>query len=194
MMGLKRILVWLWRIRRCRGFGVQSPWAYGMVRYVINEHWPYYAYEPLRRTFPGVDAVTRRLCELCLRLANRVRPSAALLHGVDGRMFGSYVMAGCRCTACCSDVGECVRKCDGGAVMAVIAPGQGFADAYGSVAKMAADGSAVILVGIHGDKAMRRLWREVVARQEGVVTFDLYYCGLVCFDAKRYKQNYIINF
>ena len=181
-MGLKRILVWLWRIRRCRGFGVQSPWAYGMVRYVINEHWPYYAYEPLRRTFPGVDAVTRRLCELCLRLANRVRPSAALLHG------------GCRCTACCSDVGECVRKCDGGAVMAVIAPGQGFADAYGSVAKMAADGSAVILVGIHGDKAMRRLWREVVARQEGVVTFDLYYCGLVCFDAKRYKQNYIINF
>ena len=43
-------------------------------------------------------------------------------------------------------------------------------------------------------KAVRRLWRSVVAEMQGVVTFDLYYCGLVFFDKKRFKQNYVINF
>jgi len=26
------------------------------------------------------------------------------------------------------------------------------------------------------------------------VTFDLYYCGIVFFNKKRFKQNYIVNF
>ena len=38
------------------------------------------------------------------------------------------------------------------------------------------------------------LWREVVADERSVITFDLYYCGIVMFDKKRHKQNYIINF
>ena len=41
---------WRW-LRRCgcnRGFGVQSPSAYAFIRYVINEHYPYYAYQELR--------------------------------------------------------------------------------------------------------------------------------------------------
>ena len=35
---------WLCRCKYCRGFGVQSPSAYSFIRYVINEHYPYYAY------------------------------------------------------------------------------------------------------------------------------------------------------
>ena len=41
--------VWLSRINHCRGFGVQSPSAYAFIRYVVNEHYPYYAYEDLRK-------------------------------------------------------------------------------------------------------------------------------------------------
>ena len=96
MLDIKRLLVWLGRIHRCRGFGVQSPWAYAMVRYVINEHWPYYAYEPLRRAYPQVGGVGRKLLELCLRLANRVQPAAAFTLGVDGEMYVAYIKAGCR--------------------------------------------------------------------------------------------------
>ena len=47
MNQLKRYLVWLGRIHRCGGFGIQSPTDYSFVRYVINEHWPYYAYDSL---------------------------------------------------------------------------------------------------------------------------------------------------
>ena len=193
-MGMRRILVWLGRIHRCRGFGVQSPWAYAMVRYVINEHWPYYAYKPLRRAYPQVGGVGRKLLELCLRLANRVQPAAAFTFGVDGEMYGAYIKAGCRRAELFAGAGECMARAGGGRVLAVIAPCGGFADAYAGMAGVAADGSAAVLVGIHGDKAMRKLWRRVVAEQQGVVTFDLYWCGLVFFDVKRYKQNYIINF
>ena len=65
---------------------------------------------------------------------------------------------------------------------------------FDSFCATAGDGSAAMLLDIRRDKAMRRQWRKVVEERPGVVTFDLYYCGLVFFDKKRYKQNYIINF
>ena len=40
----------------------------------------------------------------------------------------------------------------------------------------------------------RAFWREIIADDRTGVTFDLYYCGIVMFDKKRHKQNYIINF
>ena len=47
MLFIRRWLVWLSRIHRVWGFGIQSPTDYAFVRYVVNEHWPYYAYEEL---------------------------------------------------------------------------------------------------------------------------------------------------
>lgn len=187
---VRRWMVWAARIGRCRGFGVQSPWAYRMVRYVINEHWPYYAYGPLAARFPGLDAIERRVCELCLRLANYLQPAATLVYGVEGDAPCCYIQAGCRRTAF-------VAGADGGAPcagFAVIAPCGEFERVFGGVCASAGDGCAVLLLDIRRDKAMRRLWRRVVAETQGVVTFDMYYCGLVVFDKKRFKQNYIINF
>ena len=40
----------------------------------------------------------------------------------------------------------------------------------------------------------RSFWRSLVADERTGITFDLYYCGIVLFDKKRHKQNYIINF
>ena len=37
-------------------------------------------------------------------------------------------------------------------------------------------------------------WQEIVNDERTRVTFDLYYCGIVLFDKKRTKINYIINF
>jgi hypothetical protein len=51
--------------------------------------------------------------------------------------------------------------------------------------------SVLIVEGIQRDK---HFWQEIVAHQRTGVTFDLYYCGLVLFDKKRIKKNYIINF
>jgi hypothetical protein len=51
--------------------------------------------------------------------------------------------------------------------------------------------SLLVVEGICRD---RRRWETIVADSRAVVTFDLYYCGLVMFDKKRTKQHYIINF
>lgn len=187
---LRRWLVWAGRIGRCRGFGVQSPWAYRMVRYVINEHWPYYAYAPLAARFPGEGVIGRRVCELCLRLANRLQPRKVALYGIDGDAISCYIQAGCRRAECAKAGADGVAEAD----FAVIAPADGFGGAFGGMCAAARDGSAAMLLDIRRDKAMRRLWRSVAEETQGVVTFDLYYCGLVFFDKKRYKQNYIINF
>ena len=54
--------------------------------------------------------------------------------------------------------------------------------------------SLIILQDIWLDATTKAFWREVQADARCTTTFDLYYCGLVFFDAKRYKKNYIINF
>ena len=73
-----RAWVWLRRIGYCRGFGIQSPWAYSLVRYVINEHFPYYAYAGLYARFPEADIVRRKLGQFYLRLANYVQPAMVM--------------------------------------------------------------------------------------------------------------------
>ena len=37
-------------------------------------------------------------------------------------------------------------------------------------------------------------WHEIEADDRTVITYDLYYCGIVFFDKTRYKHNYKINF
>ena len=75
MNQLKRCLVWLSRIHRCRGFGIQSPTDYSFVRYVINEHWPYYAYQQ----FNSDDWLVEKLGHLYFRLANWRQPTQMLV-------------------------------------------------------------------------------------------------------------------
>ena len=60
MNRLKAFIVWLGRIGHCRGFGIQSPADYWLVRYVINEHGPYYSYSKLGQ---DDDWLTQKLAE-----------------------------------------------------------------------------------------------------------------------------------
>ena len=90
MQRLRHAFVWLKRIGHCRGFGIQSPTDYWMVRYVINEHWPYYQYESLGR---DDDWLTRKIGRLCFRLANWLQPSV-----VESDLYRDYIQAGCKKT------------------------------------------------------------------------------------------------
>lgn len=198
---LRRILVWFMRIGRCRGFGVQSPWAYRMVRYVINEHYPYYGYDRLRAEWPDADAVKRKLCELCLRLANYMQPDVVADFSCDDGAFAAYLKAGCRKARhvrmpCGMSGGACAGLPDSGAgaVLVHVVPQGDFSSVLSHVCAVARPGWALMIDGIHGGKEAGRLWKDIVEGLPRVVTFDLYYCGLVFFDDRRYKQNYIINF
>jgi len=54
--------------------------------------------------------------------------------------------------------------------------------------------SVMIVEGIKCSRKARAAWRQIVGDKRTIITFDLYYCGIVFFDTSRYKQNYIVNF
>jgi hypothetical protein len=169
---VKYWFVWLRRLHHSRGFGIQSPTDYAFVRYVVCEHWPYYAYDTVGQ---GDDWLTRRLGRLYFRLANWRQPRTVVTDGYE-----DYFAAGCRRAAVTrrlEGVAELVRVSVEGAVEQVL----GHTD----------ERSLLVVEGIWRDK---QRWQRLVADERTVITFDLYYCGILMFDRKRTKQHYIINF
>lgn len=143
-----------------------------MVRYVINEHWPYYQYETLGR---NDDWLTRKMGRLCFRLANWLQPSV-----VESNDYRDYLQAGCQKTTF-GDSSELV-------VMPLENDSQ---DRLSYIYNKVSPQSVLVVTGISKAK---KLWRQIVDDERTGITFDLYYCGIVMFDKKRSKKNYIINF
>lgn len=172
MNRLQQAFVWLKRIGHCRGFGIQSPTDYRFVRYVINEHWPYYAYEELG---PDDCWLRRKLGLLYFRLANELQPHTV----IDKLGFREYLQAGCR-KAQIVDRADVVD-------MAIVPVRTDFRLLFGKCN----DRSVVVIQDIY---RAPKYWRSIERDPRVTVTYDLYYCGIVFFDPKRVKQNYIINF
>ena len=166
-------LVWLRRIGHCRGFGIQSPNDYRLVRYVINEHWPYYQYDTL-----GLDDNWQRkkLGKLYFRLANWRQPSV-----ITTDDYQDYFAAGCR-KAIFGEAAELVRIS-----MESDCWQQQLYDLYNKVDEH----TILIAEAIWKNK---EAWRIITTDERTGVTFDLYYCGIVLFEKKRTRINYIINF
>ena len=172
MNQLKRCLVWLSRIHRCRGFGIQSPTDYSFVRYVINEHWPYYAYQE----FNSDDWLVEKLGQLYFRLANWRQPTQML---VDE--YQQFWQAGCRKTTFSYNINKVeLARID-------------VEDTDGCERLMGKCDSHSVLV-VEGIWRNRAFWHQIEQDARTSITFDLYYCGIVFFDTSRYKQQYIINF
>lgn len=198
---LKSAYIWLRRICHCRGFGVQSPWAYRFVCNVINGHSHYPGYDEVRRDNPQLSPLSVKLGQLYLRISNHISPQTVVNIGTDSEAFRQYVLAGCRSayvislsqdepTATKLNAINQVDSLD----MLRFAPSQDCPDLLTAALAKAHDGSVLIIEGIHGSKQMRQLWTTLLQSAVPVVTFDLYYCGVACFQSKRYKQNYIVNF
>ena len=165
-------LVWISRIAHCRGFGIQSPTDYWLVRYVINEHWPYYQYEGLGS---GDDWLTRKLGRLYFRIANWRQP---IFIESDG--YHDYLQAGCR------------KALFGESSELLVLPLASLDDnRLSNIYNKVNNQTVMIVEGIWKD---RRRWKELIADPRLRITFDLYYCGIVLFDQKRHQQHYIINF
>ena len=95
MQRLMYMLVWLSRVNHCKGFGIQSPTDYSFVRYVINEHDPYYQYKDLEKVVKGLDSKTRKLCQLYFRLSNFCQSPFFVDVRPDTSAAATYVKAAC---------------------------------------------------------------------------------------------------
>ncbi len=66
--------------------------------------------------------------------------------------------------------------------------------AFDIIARHATPQTALLVNGINVCGEMKRLWREMVCDERSGITFDLYEAGIVLFDKKITKQDYIVNF
>lgn len=175
MTRLQQAWIWLSRIGHCRGFGIQSPTDYHFVRYVINEHWPYYAYADMP---PGDDWLRQKLGKLYFRMANHLQPQTVVdLVGVE-----HYIKAGCRKALTSDDA----RLADS-AQLVVAHTEANLADI---MERCPTDATLVVEdIGHHA-----RQWQQLLHNPRSTVAFDLYYCGILRLCPQRAKQSYIINF
>ena len=175
--------VWLSRIHRCRGFGIQSPTDFSFVRDVVNEQGPYYAYGEVGL---ADDWLHRKLGRLYLRLANYVQPDVI----ADLAGYTDYLSAGCRKASITSHPSEATGRCVSG-------------NSLTSLIIARADDVSPTLLSQCGEKTMlvvedighhKELWHEVEQWPAVTIAFDLYYCGIATFNPQRAKQHYIVNF
>ena len=174
MRTLKEILIWTSRIRHCRGFGIQSPTDYQFVRDVVCQRSPYYAYEELGTN----DSRWRRKTgQLLFRLANNRQPDTIL----DLTSMADYLHAGCRKAEIVTnhlpphiDMALVSLPCD-----------------YQELFTHCDEQSVVVF---SDTDSHRNLWHIIENDKRAVITYDLYYCGIVFFNTDRAKQNYIVNF
>ena len=189
MNRVQQLGVWLTRLGHCRGFGIQAPDDYRFVRYVINEHWPYYAYDQLA---PADDWLQRKLGRLYLRLANYLQPQTVVdmtghspshsLHRCSG--MEAYLKAGCQRSTIVSSLppsaadGPSIILCDGSTDASLL---------------IDACSQQTMLV-VHRMWECKELWQAIVADQRTFTTFDLFYCGIAFFRQRHDKHQYIVNF
>lgn len=187
MLRLGDLLIWMRRIGHCRGFGVQSPTDYRFVRYVVNEHYPYYAYEELERALPDIDRRRRKLCRLYFRIANYLQPKTVVDYQPTDTAYSTYINAGCRK----AEISTNLDDADKISLLRMDVDAGKTID--GAIGKMS-ERSVLLLEGIHRNREARNQWKRLKSDERVGVTFDLYYVGIAFLDRKRYKQNYIVNF
>ena len=169
---IHRCWVWLWRINRCLGFGIQSPRDYDFVRGVVNERWPYYAYQNIKTD----SWWQRKMGRLCLRLANWRRP--VMMEHDD---YEAWWKAGCK------DICWVER----GTLEHVELARRDIGDDWDSIARKCDSRSVVVVEHLWRDWQQ---WHRIEQDSRVGTTFDLYYCGIVLFDKERFAHHYKVNF
>lgn len=181
---------WVW-LRRCaysRGFGVQSPSAYSFIRYVVNEHYPYYAYREFRQNMPTVDKHTHKLGRLVFRLSNFWQPDFVCSFS---EVYDSFVKGGCRGANIVSfdKYHLLCSKAHSIVILPAMAHGK-----INALLEHVNEKVLLLLVGRLENKLMREAWKQLQEDVRVGITYELYYCRIVFFDHSIYKQHYQVNF
>ncbi len=111
---LKRLYTWCKRFRYRKGYGVHSPFAFGLITDVVYERLPYYAYgelKELRRMLPKrARCYPKRVDRLLFRLVNWHQPLGVLDIGTGSGLSLCYLAAGRVDARCVSLPGEDTSK------------------------------------------------------------------------------------
>lgn len=188
---VKWIWNWIHRMGYSRGFGVQSPSAYSFIRYVLTEHYPYYAYDELKIRFKSFDHATKKKGRLYFRLANYAQASHWFDYHSAEQPYAAYVHEGCRKTVFQAIDGKTIPNAFR---IARLSMTEDYQAVYEALCKVATDDSILILEGINANKDTKAFWKRVQESQKATRTYDLFLCGIIVFDTSKHKHHYIVNF
>lgn len=206
MFFIRRIWNWGTRFRHRCGYGVHSPSDFFLITSVIYEKRPYYAYRTLkeRKFTPLLPHYRAKVNRLLFRLVNYLRPCTLLEVGVgNGASIGymraarsSMQSATIKGTDCAKTLVQLADKLGemGQVDFLHIAHTPHYREVFEAAMPYLHGQSCVVVGNIYGSKDKKQWWKELRQDPRVRLTFDLYDVGLVFFDPKRHKQNYIVNF
>lgn len=182
------------------GYGVQSPGAYRFLRDVIREPLPYAAYADLWRRSRREGATATALCQLYLRIANRLQAPLFVDIAPVSSLACAYIAAGCGRTRCVTiasagDSDALTAALDGtkGTKIVRLRLSHAAASVVQTLAERTAGDTFLILEGIHDTAATRRQWTDITAATGSGIAFDLYRCGLVMPHDRLTRHTYKVN-
>ena len=206
MLLARRIWNWCRRFRYRCGYGVHSPSDFFLITSVMYEYMPYYAYgtlktSPVSKSLPHYRV---KINKLLFRLVNYFRP-ASLVEVGEGNGDAIRYMRGARSSMVSVtmngvDKAEtlCRLKDELERMKRVDFLHIAFTPYYKEVFELAfpylCSSSCIVIGDIYSSKERRAWWKQLIADERIRISFDLYDIGLLLFEEKRFKQNYIVNF
>lgn len=183
------------------GFGVQSPWAYELANDVFFEKIPYYAFDTFacvrKRIKNGNGMLSRMHDEQLFRIANYLKPKSIAEVGPGNGISRQYLKSPHPQTPFFT------FEADGNEISRLksiytkehpigllhISHTDKAEEIYEWAVNNTDNDSVIILEHINRKPS---LWRKIVADQRAIITFDFITWGMIVFDRKRIKQNYLL--
>ena len=193
-------LVWLSRFRYRRGWGIHSPFAYRFVHEVVFPDGNFAEYRTLAdmRRSNGVTTWPR-YDRLFLRLAHFAKPGNVVVFGRNAHIVSRYISCGHKPETMCShnnNLNETLRSIEAmpSVDMLYVNDAAAAERLYNAAIGRVQPESMMVIRGIGHDDALRRLWKRIEADDRTVITFDLYYLGIVMFRRGMSKEAFKVCF
>lgn len=185
--------LWLWirRFRQRCGYGVHSPFAFGLLENVVYEKLPYYAFRELDAQLTWRQRFrVKRYLHLLFRLVNYQQP-VRIIYADAHPLELAYLKSACPHAMLCNiETGDALKawqeseknpdECGENQLVFLGAPRE-------DVVKVCSAHTMLVLANVHEHKGW---WEGIPA----VVGFDLYDAGIAFFDPHYQPQRYVVNF
>ena len=197
---------WCCRFRYRKGYGVHSPSDFYLITSVIYEKLPYYAYEELGKLShkSPLGRYREKVNRLLFRLVNHFQPRTMVELSENDGISVRYMRAARPSMEyeflACFDVDlalldfeesmQRLKTLD----MLHISHTPGVHKIFEAAYPYFNEKTCLIVGNIHEEKEVEEWWKKIQEDERARITFDLYDIGIVLFDPKRIKQNYIVNF
>lgn len=216
-------LRFLYKIRHHRGHGIHSPFVYNLIRKVIEEKNPYYAYNDVKEYLDtnGIPFRTNKYNKLSFRLVNYFGAKHIMEIGSGEGINTLYLTAPakdikCICVEASTEKYTIAAKTyeNWGREITLLnkkeLPSLNkkqdciFIDLnnYRSLNEDIAtylssnihENTFIVVKGIRTNKRCRALWNIIANMEERTVLLDLFNIGVVFFNKKLYRWSYPISF